>query len=451
MRHRGPVESVIRGNVSESQRILLGEGVERRHNLDRSIGGAQRVRVMKHSNRSQVRRIPFRILPLIVIAAGCRPGGEATSAGPTVRDSAGIRIVENSEPQWADEERWTLSSEPLVTIGNRDNDPLLTQIVGANRLADGRIVVGDAGGPSIFFFSPTGELETEAGGTGDGPGEFGRLDRTWLYRGDSLITFDVRGFRVSVFSPEGEYVRSMSMEPGGSAIFAPHSSTAEGDILWTPYLFSVSATGETGWRYDTVLRTDSDAVRVDSLISLPSIYQEFDGTERVSLGFPPWGIFRTGPTRLLWARTDRPEIHRVDFDGQLVDILRWQNEPVPITSALRQEIIDELVANVREGPDDRGFYSASNGFEERRYPEFAPPIEEMIADATGAVWVKGQTLPNRDTGRIWQIFHRDGHWLGEMVLPDRLTVLEIGSDYLLGAELDEFDVPAIVLYDIVKP
>lgn len=64
-----------------------------------------------------------RILPVLVaLATGC--AGERTgSAGPIVRDSAGIVIVENTVGAWSEAERWRLSDVPLVDIGVLEGDP----------------------------------------------------------------------------------------------------------------------------------------------------------------------------------------------------------------------------------------------------------------------------------------------------------------------------------------
>ena len=40
------------------------------------------------------------------------PGGAASASDVTVRDSAGIRIVENHDSAWTGETRWRLADEP---------------------------------------------------------------------------------------------------------------------------------------------------------------------------------------------------------------------------------------------------------------------------------------------------------------------------------------------------
>ena len=56
------------------------------------------------------------LLPAICLAFLCSCGADRNvEAGPstyTVRDSAGVSIVESSAPAWGDGEAWTLTEEP---------------------------------------------------------------------------------------------------------------------------------------------------------------------------------------------------------------------------------------------------------------------------------------------------------------------------------------------------
>ena len=82
------------------------------------------------------------VLAALVLAA-C--GGDARAAGPAVRDSAGIRIVENERPAWRGGEGWTVAADPLLDLGVAEGDPRYQfGVVGdAVRLGDGTLVVAD--------------------------------------------------------------------------------------------------------------------------------------------------------------------------------------------------------------------------------------------------------------------------------------------------------------------
>lgn len=89
-------------------------------------------------------------------AAGCDSGEPPAPA--TVRDSVGIEIVEHDGPGTGLAE-WHLSEEPEAVIGTLAEIELAhqcTEVRGAVRLSDGRLVVGDWGTKEARFFDATG-------------------------------------------------------------------------------------------------------------------------------------------------------------------------------------------------------------------------------------------------------------------------------------------------------
>jgi hypothetical protein len=94
-----------------------------------------------------------------------------------VRDSAGVRIVENARPVWAPAEALRLSLSPALVIGTRPEPSYeLSRVAGAARLSDGRIVIADGGSLQLRFFDSQGVFSNAVGGPGEGPGEFRRID-----------------------------------------------------------------------------------------------------------------------------------------------------------------------------------------------------------------------------------------------------------------------------------
>ena len=117
---------------------------------------------------------------IVAVAFVLAPAAGAASqetVGPTgirvvIRDSAGIRIVENARPPEGSRLDWRLGPEPLVSIGKMEGeDPyLFERVFGALMLSDGRIVIGDDGAKELRVFDQDGiHLETW-GGWGKGRG-----------------------------------------------------------------------------------------------------------------------------------------------------------------------------------------------------------------------------------------------------------------------------------------
>ena len=62
------------------------------------------------------------LIPIVIVAAlGCQPGDNPSGdTGLQVRDSAGIRIVENAPSSGGSRLPWRISAEPAVTIGRAE-------------------------------------------------------------------------------------------------------------------------------------------------------------------------------------------------------------------------------------------------------------------------------------------------------------------------------------------
>ena len=98
-------------------------------------------------------------------------------------------------------ELWALANPPLFEVGRGGGDGVLFEYVGdAAVMADGSVLVADAGPRRILRFSPGGEAMAVLGGTGRGPGEFGWLQHVFAH-GDTIIAYDSSLRRVTAWRP----------------------------------------------------------------------------------------------------------------------------------------------------------------------------------------------------------------------------------------------------------
>jgi hypothetical protein len=75
-------------------------------------------------------------------------------------------------------------------------------------------------------------------------------------------------------------------------------------------------------------------------------------------------------------------------------------------------------------------------------PKNLPAVAALRVDANGNVWVQAGYRP---TARevAWSVFDPKSRWLGDVTLPAALTVLEIGTDYMIVRDRDEVDVERV--------
>lgn len=167
-------------------------------------------------------------IPTLLASLACQAGDSpARPFGTEVRDSAGIRIVENPRPGEGSRLGWRVGPEPTLTIGTVEGeDPYTFSYVrGATRLSDGRIAVADYGPMEVRIFDgATGVHLSTLGGVGEGPGAYGDLMDVGRLPGDSILTW---GFplKVSVFGPGGSFARSSRMHRQAETTVGPRPVT----------------------------------------------------------------------------------------------------------------------------------------------------------------------------------------------------------------------------------
>jgi len=148
--------------------------------------------------------------------AGC--GAERTAQSfTTVRDSAGVTIVESAMGRWSPGETWRLSADPVLTIGVADGPTDYTRyrLSGALRLATGEIVVANGGTNELRFCDTTGAFLRAVGGARHGAGEYEGLSGVWLLGTDFLLARNLAS-GASVVTTGGTFGRSLRLE--GTAI-----------------------------------------------------------------------------------------------------------------------------------------------------------------------------------------------------------------------------------------
>ena len=78
--------------------------------------------------------------PLLLFIVACGTGGGDAAQGPVRRDSAGVAIVENTSPRWADGQAWTVAAASLALAARATRRSRWLVAVGAV----GALLVGGA-------------------------------------------------------------------------------------------------------------------------------------------------------------------------------------------------------------------------------------------------------------------------------------------------------------------
>jgi hypothetical protein len=409
------------------------------------------------------------VLLLTVSLPSCSPSEKRI--GTVFSDSSGVVLAVAVAPVWGPGEGWLVAEEPTLQIGALEGPAELqfTEVVGAVRLRDGRIVVADRGSSELRIFGLDGVFLNRVGRRGEGPGEFRRLEYVGAFHGDSLVTFDSALRRVQVFGPEGEFARSYLVEsPLETAMPDKVIDVADSTVLAIRFIDfgSEIPNGIVRWPHELVATMDLRTGRIDSMAYLPGSEASVEARPngRYSHGryiFGKGNEFSAQAGRIATLSTDTFAVNLLGLDGSPLLIIRREGEPAPATDGEFGRYVDGVLDLVfPEGrdasPDDMERFRQGL-FNEPRASTL-PILRSAQLDAEGDVWVERYYHPGEELPP-YLVFGPDGTWLGEVAMPPGLDrgfipyqapSFQIGADFILGVWKDELDVQYIRLYELVK-
>ncbi len=341
---------------------------------------------------------------------------------------------------------WRVGNAPALSIGNEDSGPTrdLFGVRGAIRLEDGRIVVADAG-ERLFVLRPDGTYLRTWGGPGRGPGEFDQL--LWLQRlpGDTLLAFDSGNNRLSYFTADRGFIRSITPS------FVP-SLRFVGSLIDGGHVGWKSVPGSAGdlpaSNEIRVLRGQIELSLFDSgsevLRSLGTVAGSESVSGRLSVRSPDTPFRNTliavAPRRIYVATGDRFEVMVLSPEGRSLATIRRGHEPIPVSR-------EQLMEFLEDGPWTwRVPQNARWNWPEGRS---RPAVVDLRVDDAGNLWVEeGREDPN--ASGLWSVFDPAGRHVADVTMPPRFRPFHIGLESVLGVWRDDLDVEYVQSRAIAK-
>ncbi|HEX9563542.1 MAG TPA: hypothetical protein VF981_06215, partial [Gemmatimonadaceae bacterium] len=283
-------------------------------------------------------RVTCRLLPTAVfpfLAPMAQPWAQQ------VRDSAGVQIVDNTRPLLSAAQTWRVDPDPMISIGgiSPDGDSLFefALIMGVSRLSDGRFAVGVQGSHAVRFYDARGSFVGSAGRKGEGPGEFQQIMGTRVIRGDTIFVSD-QG-QVEYFTADGRFARQGASRARGPGFVWPAVPLHDGSYLGVHYGPPSGTPPPAGRsRYQrTVVRVSRDGQQVDTVGSLASEEQIFDGRQAfgTQIVFSRGGVLAGDEERLFLGDGARSEILEYTITGAPTRVVRLPRSPRRVTNEAR--------------------------------------------------------------------------------------------------------------------
>jgi hypothetical protein len=386
-------------------------------------------------------------LALSLALGGC-VGREAAAADPLVRDSAGVRLVEN--PPLDPEREAARLVGPIFRTGWEDGEPTFEVINGGKILSDGRIAIVDINRDAMYLLSATGQVERRIGRSGDGPGEFQGPTSLIETSADSLLVFDRGGGgRISRFTNAGDFAWSVRWLDARRVSHEPAVAVPDGRLLFLPRnpRNSRLEPGD-GWLSASVFLADAHSGESDTIATVDYwLQRHLDGITRQMMTYGSTSATEDG---WVYARNDQTEVRWYASDGTLTQIARW-SEDRDLSPADGAAYVAFHMEQFRQGPE----FSPAGQAQMRRIWEATveawngrtPSFRELIADREGGVWASEFRLTSYFPAR-YRIFAPDGTIEGWIETPPNFYILDVRDDLVLGVEQDELDIVAVSLYRI---
>ncbi len=324
----------------------------------------------------------------------------------------------------------------------------------------GGIAIANAGTGQIRLYELEGRHQEDIGRMGDGPGEFRWLSDLSVLPGDSIAAFDRRTNRLSVFDPDGELAKVVTFQrpddeykmgtfvgllPNGSYLFArPPQSTYSAPARVTEARDTTvynTRFGPDGVISNIWHRQEDEIldVRMRNGIRLP-----------YPVHFSPHAIAGLVAGHLVVGNSQSFEVRVFDSEGQLLKIIRRNWTPEPVSVEHRETFTENFSRRFVNRPASERRREMGL-FESTTFEETFPAFSRIFPGRPDMIWVENYAAPGT-TRQSWDGFRlSDGRWLCNFSVPDRLSIMEFGPDYVLVTWHDDLDIVYLRLYELIIP
>lgn len=376
-------------------------------------------------------------LVVVLSASACGPDRAPGYEPPTIRDSAGVTVVENTAPRLPPGS-WTVGTPSVAcSASGAAGDPRVNA-VGSIVPMGGDTVAGLSYQAQRVLICAAGRVVRVLGGEGGGPGEFSDVRALVPAAGDSVAVAEVN--RVTFLDPATGGVRTLALhevDGEGTGFLAGRG----GLVVVRPAREVASSSGA---RYD-LLRIDAEGNVVAAIPG--TVWSNTAASSMIDMAL--WNPGRTwvlGDERYWWSPRDRLQLHLHDPDG-FRRVVRAPWTPPEITD----DMWDRGAASIRE---EMGGQVPPEVLEQivgtREDAPTGPAVLSLKLGDEGELWVQlAQHDPVGEANR-WRVFGADGVWLTDVAVPRDVQIERVENDRIFGVRNDELGLQTVVIHPLTR-
>lgn len=393
-------------------------------------------------------RRPGILLP--TLAAGLFYPGDLAAQAES-RDSAGLRLMAYPVPEPAAARRF---AAPSVTI-QESASCQLNRIRGIVLQQSGNIVVANFGNHELCVFDGSGRFVQRFGRRGSGPGEFQAPSGLWGLSGDSLLTSDVSLRRLSVFTAEGDFVRSFPIKAPVDTLGSLSRVLAlrDGSVLMG---FSEFVRGaprpEAVQFHQRLFRFSSEGALLGPAGRAPIAEHFIQAVPQQMGGVAYWN--RAFGRQLTVAAVtggfvagDGTDFSVVEYDlaGRPRRVHRLPVAARPVTRADIAAYRERQLA----GQSDANRAVAERMVAEMPFPASFPAYSRILTDPGDRIWIEEYSTSGAATG-AWTVLDPPMGTAWMVSFPPRFTLWSISRRRTCGVARDQDDVESVVCFDLER-
>jgi len=381
----------------------------------------------------------FLAISLLFLGA-CRDSGSRSRAPEEPADIH--RISPESPP-----DRWAFTGDPILEIGDIDGSDefLFNGVRGIRVDARDRLWVVDGGSAEIRVFQLNGSYLFTAGGRGEGPGEFQAPNLLGTSPGDTVLVWDYRLARLTLFTEDLDFVRTETPRGSSGMPQRPLGLFPDGSFLTrqgriTPAEHLVP--GQVITDSVHLQRTARDFSESHLIVEAGTMDWIWTGIDQVPVPFTAGPRFAVVGPCLAVLPGPGPELAIHDFNGTL----------------LRRFGVDWPERKVTDGDrrDYRGNLESlqlSEAFREDRaaqlehpsVPDRLPSYDLLVGTPQGEIWTRRYRVTEAGSS-TWDVFTCDGKWIASAEFPEGFLLYGADRDRIYGVFRDGLGVEHVRLY-----
>ena len=401
--------------------------------------------------------VPFLATGMVAALAGVSTGHPGRLAAQEVSELSG-------------EDR-TLAAdfEEVYRVGSYAGDDWETfgNVRGVAFDGSGNLYVLDSQAARIVVVNPEGEFVRQFGRVGDGPGEFGDMNKAGIEFAvlpeGRVVAYDPTDRHFTVFGTDGEFERSVRM-PGIERYFMPplQADRGAGTVLargivqsfyMGPDMFRDDYVPDPPPPFLSIVRfgLGGEEVVQDTVAQVWKPAGDARGFRpQLSVGVLPGG-------GVAFTDSSAYAIKVTTAEGDVIRVITRPLRPEPVTDRIKQ---DELERRRKASEEDAGAVRAGGlqgamqsamaqsrreGIESMKFYHEIPIVRGLRTGWDGTIWVQRRGVEPVSDGPI-DLLTPDGRYLGTYVAGATAMPSAFGPDGLVAfVERDELDVPRVVV------